>query len=44
MRGHGTLALTEDELIFAQWIPSEPDSIALWVRDLDAWLAALGAE
>ncbi|HZO07013.1 MAG TPA: hypothetical protein VFB52_11560 [Solirubrobacterales bacterium] len=79
VRGNGNLALTADELLFAQWIPNrvtriprsqilevttakshlgkwigrpllkvswtneraEPDSIALWVRDLDAWLAAL---
>jgi len=80
VRGNGNLALTADELIFAQWIPNrvtriprpsilevtttrshlgktmgrkllkvawtneraETDSIALWVRDLDGWLAALG--
>ena len=80
LRGNGNLALTADELLFAQWIPNrvtriprgsilevttarshlgkrigrpllrvawtneraEPDSIALWVRDPDAWLAALG--
>jgi hypothetical protein len=79
VRGNGNLALTADELIFAQWIPNrvtriprasilevttakshlgkwigrpllkvawtneraEADSIALWVRDLDGWLAAL---
>ena len=81
VRGNGTLALTEEELLFAQWVPNrllripraaivevttarahlgktmgrkllkvawanergERDSIALWVRDLDGWLAALGA-
>lgn len=79
VRGNGNLALTEDELLFAQWMPKrllriprrsivavsktdshlgkrigrpllevtwtredgEEDSIALWVRDLDRWLAAL---
>jgi hypothetical protein len=79
VRGNGNLALTEDELLFAQWVPKrllrierrsivkvsrteshlgktisrpllevtwtrddgEQDSIALWVRDLDRWLAAL---
>jgi hypothetical protein len=79
VRGNGDLALTEDELLFAQWVPNrvvriprrsilevttprshlgksvgrrllkvawstetgERDSIALWVRDLDGWLAAL---
>ena len=82
MRGSGNLALTEHELLFAQWLPNRlvriprtsivevskarshlgktifrdllkvvwttdlgtQDSIALWVRDLDGWLAALGAE
>src|SRR5262245_20429875 len=81
VRGNGNLALTEDELIFAQWIPNrvtriprsqilavttakshlgksvgrpllkvtwtneraEPDSIAIWVRDLGGWLTDLGA-
>lgn len=81
VRGNGNLALTADELIFAQWVPNrvtriprtsilevrtakshlgkwvgrtllkvawtnergEPDSIALVVRDLDGWLAALTA-
>jgi hypothetical protein len=76
------LALTEEKLLFAQWVPNrvlripraailevttarghlgktmgrkllkvvwtsesgEPDSIALWVEDLDGWLAALGAD
>ncbi len=80
MRGNGNLALTEDELLFAQWIPNRvvriprnaivevtttrshlgktigrkllkvvwatelgrQDSIALWVKDLDCWLEALG--
>lgn len=80
VRGNGNLALTEDELLFAQWVPNrllriprdsiaevttvgshlgktirrdllkvawttelgERNSIALWVRDLDGWLAALG--
>lgn len=80
MRGNGTLALTEDELLFAQWVPNRllriprasilevtmtrshlgktirrdllkvawstelggQDSVALWVRDLDGWLEALG--
>jgi hypothetical protein len=80
VRGNGNLALTEDELLFAQWVPQrlvriprrsivevseakthlgkwigrpllkvtwtrddgEQDSIALWVRDLDRWIAALG--
>lgn len=79
LRGNGNLALTEEELLFAQWIPNrvtriprasilevrtakshlgkrlgrpllkvvwtneraEQDSIALWVRDLDGWVAAL---
>lgn len=79
VRGNGNLALTEEELIFAQWIPNrvtriprasilevttakshlgkwigrpllkvvwtneraERDSIALRVRDLDGWIAAL---
>jgi hypothetical protein len=79
VRGNGNLALTEDELLFAQWVPKrllriprrsivevsktdshlgkrigrpllevtwtrddgEQDAIALWVRDLDRWLAAL---
>ena len=82
VRGNGSLALTDDELLFAQWVPSrllripresilevttarahlgkttgrkllkvtwtnevgERDSIALWVKDLDGWLVALGAE
>lgn len=82
VRGNGNLALTDDELLFAQWIPNrvvriprpailevttarahlgktmgrkllkvvwtnetgERDSIALWVKDLDGWLMALGAE
>jgi hypothetical protein len=82
VRGNGNLALTEEELLFAQWVPSrvlrvprdailevttarahlgktmgrkllkvrwineagERDSIALWVKDLDGWLLALGAE
>jgi len=82
VRGNGNLALTEHELLFAQWVPNRlvriprksivqvttarshlgktvfrdllkvvwttelgtQDSIALWVRDLDGWLAALGAE
>ena len=81
VRGNGTLALTEDELLFAQWVPNRllrirrksilevtttrshlgktigrkllkviwttelgtQDSIALWVSDLDGWLAALSA-
>jgi len=81
VRGNGNLALTADELIFAQWIPNrvtriprasilevttakshlgktvgrtllkvtftnedaETDSIALWVSDLDGWLAALAS-
>ena len=81
VRGNGNLALTKDELLFAQWVPDrvvriprrsivevttarthlgkwigrkllkvvwvddsgERDSIALWVPDLDGWLAALGA-
>jgi hypothetical protein len=80
VRGNGNLALTEDELLFAQWIPNRvvriprhaifevtttrshlgktigrkllkvfwttelggQDSIALWVKDLDGWLEALG--
>ncbi|HST70398.1 MAG TPA: hypothetical protein VLI94_12165 [Solirubrobacterales bacterium] len=79
VRGNGNLALTADELLFAQWVPKrllriprssivevskakthlgkwigrpllkvawtrddgEQDSIALWVRDLDRWLAEL---
>lgn len=79
VRGNGNLALTEHELLFAQWVPNRllriprdsivevttarahlgktigrdllkigwttdfgtPDSIALWVRDLDGWLEAL---
>lgn len=82
VRGNGNLALTEHELLFAQWVPNRlvriprrsivevtttrshlgktifrdllkvvwttelgaQDSIALWVKDLDGWLAALGAE
>ena len=81
VRGNGTLALTEDEVLFAQWLPNrllrmprrsivevttvrshlgktvgrkllkvvwtteagEQDSIALWVGDLEGWLAALGS-
>jgi hypothetical protein len=80
VRGNGSLALTEDELLFAQWAPNrvlriprsaivhvtktsshlgktvgrdllkvvwstelgQQDSVALWVRDLDGWLLALG--
>lgn len=80
VRGNGNLALTEEELLFAQWVPNrllriprsaivqvtktrshlgktigrdllkvawatelgKQDSIALWVRDLDGWLLALG--
>jgi hypothetical protein len=80
VRGNGNLALTEEELLFAQWVPDrllriprssivevskakthlgkwigrpllkvtwtrddgEQDAIALWVRDLDRWIAALG--
>jgi hypothetical protein len=80
VRGNGNLALTEDEVLFAQWVPDrlvriprrsivgvpkveahlgkrigrpllkvawiredgEEDSIALWVRDLDRWIAELG--
>jgi hypothetical protein len=79
VRGNGNLALTEEELLFAQWVPQrlvriprrsivevsqakshlgkwigrpllkitwtredgEQDSIALWVRDLDRWIATL---
>jgi hypothetical protein len=79
VRGNGNLALTEEELLFAQWVPQRlvriprrsivevstakthlgkwigrpllkvtwtredgvEDSIALWVRDLDRWIAAL---
>lgn len=79
VRGNGNLALTEDELLFAQWVPDrllrvprrsivhvsttkshlgktigrpllevtwatetgDQDAIALWVRDLDRWIAAL---
>ncbi|HEU5062254.1 MAG TPA: hypothetical protein VFT79_03750 [Solirubrobacterales bacterium] len=79
VRGNGNLALTEDELLFAQWVPNRllriprrsilkvsttkshlgktigrpllevtwtteegsEDKIALWVRDLDRWIAAL---
>jgi hypothetical protein len=79
VRGNGSLVLTEDELLFAQWVPKrllriprhsiveaskanshlgkwigrpllkitwtrddgEEDSIALWVKDLDRWLAEL---
>ena len=78
VRGNGTLALTADELLFAQWVPhrllripraaitevtttrswlgktifrqlllvrwtadANADAIALWVRDLDGWIAAL---
>ncbi|HEX5712224.1 MAG TPA: hypothetical protein VFX85_02795 [Solirubrobacterales bacterium] len=82
VRGNGTLALTEEELLFAQWVPNrllriprpailevttarahlgktmgrkllkvvwtnergERDSVALWVKDLDGWLAELGAD
>lgn len=80
VRGNGNLALTADELLFAQWVPNrllriprrsiaevsttrahlgksigrellrvawtdergEQDSIALWVKDLNGWLEALG--
>ncbi len=80
VRGNGTLALTADELLFAQWIPNRlfrirrgwiidvttprshlgktmvsrllkvtwttesgsTDSIALLVKDLDAWIESLG--
>jgi hypothetical protein len=79
VRGNGNLVLSDDELLFAQWVPNRllriprdsilevttarshlgktmgrkllkvvwtdeaggRDSIALWVRDLDDWLAAL---
>jgi len=79
VRGNGSLALTEEELVFAQWVPDRivriprasiiqvttprshlgktmfrkllkvtwetesgaPDSIALLVRDLDAWVEAV---
>lgn len=79
IRGNGNLALTEDELLFAQWVPDRllriprrsivdvsttgshlgktigrpllevtwtaedgsRNAIALWVRDLDRWLATL---
>jgi hypothetical protein len=82
VRGNGNLALTEHELLFAQWVPNRlvriprnsivevttarshlgktvfrdllkvvwttelgtQDSIALWVKGLDGWLVALGAE
>lgn len=82
VRGNGNLALTDHELLFAQWVPNRlvrtprksiaevttarshlgktifrdllkvvwttdlgaQDSIALWVKDLDGWLAALAAE
>jgi hypothetical protein len=82
VRGNGNLALSEGELLFAQWVPNRlvriprnsivevtktrshlgktifrdllkvvwttelgtEDSIALWVKDLDGWLVALGAE
>ena len=81
VRGNGTLALTGEELVFAQWVPDRvlriprsaivqattarshlgktvgkdllkviwagelggQDSVALWVRDLDGWLLALGS-
>ncbi|MET0306510.1 MAG: hypothetical protein ABW196_09830 [Solirubrobacterales bacterium] len=81
VRGNGNLALTEHELLFAQWVPNRlvriprksivevtttrshlgktifrdllkivwttelgrQDSIALWVKDLDGWLEALGS-
>jgi hypothetical protein len=81
VRGNGNLALTEEELLFAQWVPKrllriprssivevskanshlgkwigrpllkvtwtrddgEGDSIALWARNLDRWLAELSA-
>ncbi len=81
VRGNGSLALTKQEVLFAQWVPSRllriprrsiveattvrshlgktmgrkllkvvwttelgaQDSIALWVKDLDGWLDALGA-
>lgn len=78
VRGNGTLVLTPDELLFAQWVPDRlvripraaitevsttkswlgktifrpllvvrwcsdagDDAIAMWVRDLDGWQAAL---
>jgi hypothetical protein len=81
VRGNGNLALTEDELLFAQWVPDrllriprrsivhvsttkshlgktigrpllevtwateegDEDKIALWVKDLDRWTAALSS-
>lgn len=80
VRGTGTLALTADELLFAQWVPNRllrisraaitevtttrswlgktnfrqlllvrwttdagADAIALWVKDLESWIAALSA-
>ena len=80
VRGNGTLALTADELLFAQWVPDRllriprvaitevtttrswlgktifrqlllvrwtgdagADAIALWVKDLDGWIAVLSA-
>jgi hypothetical protein len=78
VRGNGTLALTADELLFAQWVPNRleripraaitevtttkswlgktigrqlllvrwtadagTDAVALWVKDLDGWIAML---
>lgn len=79
VRGNGTLVLTDDELLFAQWVPNRllrvpraaitevaatdshlgkrigrpllkltwtteagrPDSVAVWVRDLEGWVEAL---
>lgn len=81
VRGNGNLALTEDELLFAQWAPDrllriprrsivaasttkshlgktigrpllqvswtrengDHDSIALWVRDPERWIATLSS-
>ena len=80
VRGNGTLAVTADELLFAQWVPNrleripraaitevattkswlgktigrqlllvrwtagaDADAIALWVKDLDGWIAVLSA-
>jgi hypothetical protein len=80
VRGNGTLALTADELLFAQWVPNRllripraaitevtttkswlgktmgrqlllvrwtadtgADAIALWVKDLEGWMAVLSA-
>ncbi len=80
VRGNGTLALTAEELLFAQWVPNRllripraaitevtttrswlgktifrqlllvrwtadagADAIALWVKDLDGWIAVLSA-